>query len=321
MDKDEDNMHHLLDGEVEQLPAERGDLDSDEDTVEDERTLGDKCHDFFLQFTCPWTVGGYLRLVFILMILSIFVLAIIFQKPIASVLGAMGPVRAFVDRIGWIGPVVYAAIYALCTVVMVPGTILTLASGVIFAELWVAFVCISAGSTLGAALAFLAGKTVLRKWVEGKITEYPVFQAVDAAIAKRGVLMVLLVRLSPVIPFNLLNYALSLTGISFFGYVFGSWVGMAPATFVFIFIPWAGIHALDSTGQADVAKILLYVVGAIVSVAVIILVTYFAKRAIDQEMKLQRERRRAEKRKLKSEKPVEDDLEPTSLDQKKTINL
>jgi uncharacterized membrane protein YdjX (TVP38/TMEM64 family) len=53
----------------------------------------------------------------------------------------MGPVRAFVDRIGWVGPVVFAALYAVCTVIMVPGTILTLASGLVFAEVRLAVRC------------------------------------------------------------------------------------------------------------------------------------------------------------------------------------
>lgn len=90
--------------------------------------------------------------------------------------------------------------------------------------------------------------------------------------------MVFLLRLSPILPFNILNYGLSLTGIPFLGYilrlpvellvkffsnshsyVFGSWVGMAPGTFIYIFIPWAGIHALDSSGQATTASKVFYV--------------------------------------------------------------
>lgn len=74
-----------------------------------------------------------------------------------------------------------------------------------------------------------------------------------------GVLMVFLVRLSPVLPFNILNYALSLTGISFPGYVYGSWVGMAPGTFMYIFIPWAGVHALNAQGGANLVKNILVV--------------------------------------------------------------
>jgi uncharacterized membrane protein YdjX (TVP38/TMEM64 family) len=114
---------------------------------------------------------------------------------------------------------------------------------------------------MGASLAFLVGRFVLRSWVLQKTQDYAIFHAIDSAIAKKGivlfpsllqpitgVLMVLLVRLSPVIPFNILNYALALTGISFPGYVYGSWVGMAPGTFMYIFIPWAGVHAINAQG-------------------------------------------------------------------------
>lgn len=129
---------------------------------------------------------------------------------------------------------------------------------------------ISLGSTIGASLAFLVGRFVLRGWVLQQTKDYTIFQAIDSAIAKKGnwfkfcakylgVLMVFLVRLSPVIPFNILNYALALTGISFPGYVYGSWVGMAPGTFMYIFIPWAGVHALNSQGGANLVKNILIV--------------------------------------------------------------
>lgn len=165
--------------------------------------------------------------------------------------------------------------------------------------MWVAFITISLGSTLGASLAFLLGQTVLRTWVSEKISDFPTFQAIDSAIAKKGLLMVFLLRLSPIIPFNILNYGLSLTGISFPAYVYGSWVGMAPGTFMYIFIPWASLHAINSQGSTNlVQKILLYGVGSLVTIIVVIMVTILAKRAIDKEISAQKAKKRKGKKEV-----------------------
>eukprot|EP01125_Pyxidicula_operculata_P015134 TRINITY_DN510_c1_g1_i3.p1 TRINITY_DN510_c1_g1~~TRINITY_DN510_c1_g1_i3.p1 ORF type:complete len:289 (-),score=24.55 TRINITY_DN510_c1_g1_i3:172-1038(-) len=238
---------------------------------------------------CPWELGHYIRLIFLIVLISLIVLAVVFNKEIGYFLGANGPLRTFVSDLGWVGPVAYGGIYALCTVLMIPGAILSLASGIIFPQLWVAFITISLGSTVGATIAFLLGRTVLRSWVTKKTEEYPLFKAVDAAIARKGLWMVMLLRLSPIFPFNVLNYALSLTGISFFGFFYGSWVGMAPGTFMFIYIPWASLHAIQSQGSANlIQQILTYGVGAVVTIGVVVAVTIIAKRAINKEMEKQK---------------------------------
>jgi len=186
------------------------------------------------------------------------------------------------------GYVIYAGLYAVCTVCMVPGFILTLAAGVIFEQVWQGFIVISAGSTIGASLAFLLGSTVMRKWVEKKISGYKIFAAIDRAIRAKGFFMVLLLRLSPAIPFNVLNYALSLTGLNFFIYALASWIGMAPGTFMYVYVAWA---AKKSIGERDNAtfwqRILTYVGGGIATITVVVLVTYFARKEILKVMKEQ----------------------------------
>jgi len=111
--------------------------------------------------------------------------------------------------------------------------------------------------------------------------------------------MVFLVRLSPVLPFNLLNYALSITGIPFWAYVYGSWVGMAPGTFMYIFIPWAGIHAINSAGSSSTVKnVLIYGVGSVVTIGVVVLVTVLAKRAIENELAIEKASRREDRKRM-----------------------
>jgi len=234
---------------------------------------------------CPWTVSAYIRLLVVCIFLAGIILGVIFHTKVGEFLGAGGTLARFVERVGIWGPIVYAAVYVVCTVVGIPGSALTLAAGIVFPQLWLAFITISIGSTVGAILAFILGKTVMRSWVQGKAQQYPIFQAVDHAIGKKGIYMVFLLRLSPVIPFNLLNYALALTAVNLPSYAIASWIGMAPGTFLYIYIPWASYHAATSTGKANLIKdILVYGVGTVVTIAVVVCVTIWARRAIKQAM-------------------------------------
>ena len=120
-----------------------------------------------------------------------------------------------------------AAIYTVATVFFFPGLILTLGAGFAFGLLW-GTVCVVVGSNAGACLAFLLGRFLLREWVVSLAKGYPVFAALDAAIAvlcisfffflatkfldqSNGWLLIILIRLSPVIPFNVINYVLGIT--------------------------------------------------------------------------------------------------------------
>ena len=177
----------------------------------------------------------------------------------------------------------------------IPGSVLTIAAGVIFKNLgssaWVgliiAFATVSVGSTVGAALAFLCGRFFFRGWVQRKIEEMPKFQAVERAIQKNGFYIVFLLRLSPIFPFNVLNYALGATTVQFWAYVLASWIGMGPGTFLYVYIGWAATSAASAkaTGTTKlVEEILTYGVGAVATILAVVLVTWLGKRAIDKEM-------------------------------------
>jgi uncharacterized membrane protein YdjX (TVP38/TMEM64 family) len=139
---------------------------------------------------------------------------------------------ALVDSLGLPGPLVFVAGYALATVAFVPGSVLTLAAGAVFglpAVLWV-----FAGAVLGSSAAFLMARHVARAAVERRLAGSVRLAAIDRAIAARGRRIVLLLRLSPVFPFNLLNYALGLTQVRFRDYVLGA-VGMLPGTLLYVY--------------------------------------------------------------------------------------
>lgn len=133
------------------------------------------------------------------------------------------------------GPVLLGGIYVAACVLFVPGTILTLGAGFAFGVL-VGTVTVSLASTLGATAAFLVGRTLARDWVQEKVARSPKFRALDEAVGRQEFKIVLLTRLSPLIPFNLLNYAFGVTRVSLRTYVLASWIGMLPATVLYVYL-------------------------------------------------------------------------------------
>lgn len=128
----------------------------------------------------------------------------------------------------------FVAVYVAGSVLFVPGSVLTLGAGAAWG-LWKGFALVSAGSTLGACAAMMAGRHLLRERVAARLSRHPSFAAVRAAVAEEGWKVVFLTRLSPVLPFNLLNYAYGLTEVGFVEYALASWVGMMPGTFLFVY--------------------------------------------------------------------------------------
>jgi uncharacterized membrane protein YdjX (TVP38/TMEM64 family) len=192
--------------------------------------------------------------------------------------------EAFNQRIvglGVAGMILFALVYAVATVLMVPGSLLTLASGASFG-LFAGFVTVLFGATLGAALAFLVSRHLARKRVERWIQRKASFVAVDKAVAREGWKIVFLTRLSPVFPFNLQNYAYGLTSVSFWPYVLASWIGMIPGTFLYVYLGTLGRSGLEaaSGGGAETFRLALQAVGLLATLGVTILITRTAKRAL-----------------------------------------
>ncbi|TMA52409.1 MAG: TVP38/TMEM64 family protein, partial [Deltaproteobacteria bacterium] len=129
---------------------------------------------------------------------------------------------AWVQRIGPWGAVLLGAAYIPAALLFVPGSLLTLGAGFALG-VGLGTVAVSIGSTLGASAAFLAGRTLARGFIEAKISHNPRFRAIDQAVKHEGFKIVLLTRLSPVFPFNLLNYAFGLTPVSLRDYFLASW--------------------------------------------------------------------------------------------------
>ena len=192
----------------------------------------------------------------------------------------------WIDGLGAVGVLVYIGIYILCCVFFIPGSIVTLGAGVVYGVVW-GTVYVSIASTLGATLAFLIGRYFLRGWVSAKIAGNENFEAIDEAVGREGWKIVGLTRLSPVFPFNLLNYSFGLTKVSLRGYFFASWIGMFPGTVVYVWIgTLAGSLARigDETEEGSGAKWTVKIVGLIVAVAVTAYVTRIARKALAERV-------------------------------------
>jgi uncharacterized membrane protein YdjX (TVP38/TMEM64 family) len=185
--------------------------------------------------------------------------------------------QGWVTGLGPLGWVLYALVYAVCCVLFVPGSILTLGAGALYG-LWTGTAIVLAGATLGATLSFLLAKSVLRKKIERMTAGNAKFTALDRAIAKEGAKIVFLIRLSPVFPFTYINYAFGLTGVRTAPYVLASFVGMIPGTFAYVYLGSAAAGA--ASGEANTTKKIVQIVGAAVAFAVTIFVARIATKAI-----------------------------------------
>jgi uncharacterized membrane protein YdjX (TVP38/TMEM64 family) len=192
--------------------------------------------------------------------------------------------NAWVQNQGVMGMVAFALIYAVASVLLLPGSILTLAGGAAFGLLR-GFVTVLIGATLGAALAFLVSRHLARKRVEQWIESKPSFSAVDRAVAKEGWKIVFLTRLSPVFPFNFQNYAYGLTRIPFWHYTLATLVGMIPGCFMYVYFGSLGKSSLEAAAGAEGpagARLALQVVGLAATLLVTVLITRTARRALKE---------------------------------------
>ncbi len=164
--------------------------------------------------------------------------------------------RSFSDwvaQMGVAGILIFIVVYAVATVLMAPGSILTIGAGFAFG-LWKGFLAVSAGATLGASLAFLVARFIAREKIEAIAQRNEKFRNIDSAIGRQGAKLIFLLRLSPVIPFNLSNYFYGLTAVKFWPYVLASWIGMIPGTLLYVYIGTAGKAAVAATAGGEAVK-------------------------------------------------------------------
>jgi uncharacterized membrane protein YdjX (TVP38/TMEM64 family) len=191
-----------------------------------------------------------------------------------------------IAALGAWAPGAFVAAYTLATVAFVPGLVLTLAGGALFGVAR-GTVYVFAGAVLGSSAAFLIARYVARDAIERRIAHNARFRAIDRAIGREGRKIVFLLRLSPVFPFNLLNYALGLTRVRFADYLVAS-LGMLPGTLLYVYggkvIGDVAAVASGVKPPAGVGAWALLGLGLVATAVVTAVITRAAKRALAEEV-------------------------------------
>ena len=195
-------------------------------------------------------------------------------------------ILSWIQNLGAVGAFVFIPIYVIATVSLVPGSILTVGAGVVFGVTW-GSIYVFIGAILGETLAFLLGRYVARDWIKGKIEGNETFTALDQALNREGLKIILLTRLSPIFPFSLLNYAFGVTGISLRDYLLGS-IGMIPMTITYVYLgSLAGdLITINNATQFASPQLqwTLKIVGLLATIGVTVLVTRIASQALEESL-------------------------------------
>ena len=188
-------------------------------------------------------------------------------------------VHRLVVHMGWAGPAVFVLIYMVGTVLCVPGIVMSVAAGLLFG-LW-GIPVVSLGGTIGATLAFIIARYLAREKLERMAAGNATFKAIDEAVSGHGGKLVALLRLSPMIPFNVSNYLYGLTDVQLAPYVLGTWIGTIPVICLEVYLGAAGKVGLSGHHHPRTrAEYVVFGVGLGATLAVTLAVTFIARRAL-----------------------------------------
>ena len=202
--------------------------------------------------------------VLLLVVVTGIALAILYRDQLdASVL------EQWVESAGAAGPLLFILIYTVGTVFFMPGSVLTLAGGALFGPVWGTLYNLT-GATLGATLAFLVARYLASDWVEEK-TGGRLKQLKDG-VEGEGWRFVAFVRLVPLFPFNLLNYALGLTRIKLSHYIIASYLCMLPGAIAYTYLGFALKEAVG--GEGDIKEMIQI---GVLAVALLAIVAYLPR--------------------------------------------
>jgi len=188
---------------------------------------------------------GVLRIIILSVVIAGIALAMTYRDALDP-----GALQEWVDGFGILGPLVFMLLYSVATVFFLPGSVVTLAGGAIFGPLWGTLYNLT-GATLGATFAFLIARYLGGDWVEQKSAGR--VKQLKQGVEKEGWRFVAFVRLVPLFPFNLLNYALGLTRIPLPHYVIASWLCMLPGAIAYTWLGYAGREAVAG-GEGMIQK-------------------------------------------------------------------
>jgi uncharacterized membrane protein YdjX (TVP38/TMEM64 family) len=175
---------------------------------------------------------------------------------------SVAALRGWAENSGATAPLIFMALYAAAAVLFLPGSILTIAGGALFGPVWGTLYSL-AGATTGATLAFLIARYIASDWVTRKAGGR--LKQLIEGVEAEGWRFVALVRLVPLFPFNLLNYALGLTRIKLSHFILASLVCMLPGGFAYTYLGYAGREA--ASGSEGSVRTALLALGVLALVA------------------------------------------------------
>ncbi len=229
--------------------------------------------------------GNAIRLIGIVLLIGAAIAAAL-MYPVAKWLDSL---LDWLRELGVWGPILFSAVYVVASVLFVPASWLTLGAGYAFGFV-VGSASALAGSLLGAVLSFFLGRTLARRAIERRLAKSPRFAALDRGVAEEGFKLVLLVRLTPALPFAPANYAFGATRVRFRDYFLGSLVGMFPGCLMYTYLGWV-TQSLTGMARGQTqrtpAEWALLAVGLIATVAVTVVITRIARRALREAAALE----------------------------------
>lgn len=227
--------------------------------------------------------GSLLKLMIVASILAGMLLAIL----VFDISQGLLDIMSWIEAAGPKAPLVFFGLYVLAGIFMFPGMVLTLGAGVLFG-VFKGSLIVYCSATASATAAFLVGRYLARDMVSRRTAGNRTFQVLDRAVAAEGWKIVLLTRLSPIFPYNVLNYAYGLTRVSLRDYVLASLFGMMPYSTAYVYLgSLAGNLAEVGTGGTESRSALewgVYLVGLIATLAMAVVITRIAQKALRQRI-------------------------------------
>jgi uncharacterized membrane protein YdjX (TVP38/TMEM64 family) len=174
----------------------------------------------------------------------------------------------------------FIILYLLATIFGFPNILLILVAGTIFG-LFKGIIAVSIADTLGAIACFLLGRTIARQRIKKWLSKHPSFSQLDHVVGKKGWKILLLTRLSPLVPSNILNYGFSCTKVNFWQYCFFSWLGMLPVITLYVYLGTFGVSLLQE--GLTPRKIILQAVGIVLAIGAAVYTTRITRKALTPE--------------------------------------
>lgn len=184
----------------------------------------------------------------------------------------------------------FTTVFLLATILLIPGAILTLGAGYVFANAFGMYkgvllgsISTFVGAVAGSLASFFLGRYLLRNWVNRMSAKYEMFEALDSALEEKGLRIMVLLRLSPIIPYNVVNYIAGVTGVTLFEYTL-SLLALLPGTVLYVFLG-ASAGSLASTnenGTGSTYTTIVIVTSVVFGIAAIALTSYYSKRELNK---------------------------------------